>query len=229
MYKQLDIRYGMTLVGVDGVGRNSLVSRIMTNEFEGKSTNTRTKNIDGHSCRFISPGKGKSRPVERFGMHVRIIDCVIFMYAVTSRHSLDELSIIADELKHIGENAPRILIGNKIDIQEEREVSYDEGMTMARSLKCSEFYEISAKEDNQDALIDIIRTLIQEAEYKKDELIAKIKRPPVRTIEMEPKQKSIITQLTSDQDSDSIHTTTADNEPNGKKSKGFISSILGLF
>ena len=68
-------------------------------------------------------------------------------------------------LKELGPNAFLILVGNKIDLYENEEISQRDGEKFAEILK-AKFILFSAKDDNwsknfEDALIDYIKTLNQ--------------------------------------------------------------------
>ena len=62
------------------------------------------------------------------------------VFQITSLH------FISDQIVRLkgGENVPMILVGNKCDVYDEREVSQDEGQQMADRWHCP-FYETSAK------------------------------------------------------------------------------------
>lgn len=103
--------YKIFLVGVDGVGRKSLLRKVRTNEFDENHKNNVRANvkINGESCTFEVIDKGGFLPVERYPAFVKVFDCIVFIYAVTSRSSLGEVGSFLSELKHSDENAPRIL------------------------------------------------------------------------------------------------------------------------
>ncbi|MFX0075732.1 MAG: GTP-binding protein [Candidatus Hermodarchaeota archaeon] len=71
-------------------------------------------------------------------------NCAFIMYDVTRKDTFEEATEfwLKDAQKELG-NIPFILIGNKIDLEEDREVSQEEGLNKAKELK-SIFTEISA-------------------------------------------------------------------------------------
>jgi len=73
-------------------------------------------------------------------------DGVIFIYDITNKTSFEAIKMMF-EAQRIGEKIPNwcILVGNKADLKEEREVSYEEGRLMAEKLDGMEFFEVSAK------------------------------------------------------------------------------------
>ena len=75
------------------------------------------------------------------------------------------------EEKKCNENVPIVLVGNKIDLKDEREVSYEEGDNFAKKFNLK-FFECSAKEgiNVNEAFQYLINTVV---EIYKDELINK--------------------------------------------------------
>lgn len=178
--------YTFCLLGCDGVGRSSIVRKLVNNTFEENSTQYVSYfKINGHDCDFVVIGKGEARPMERHPGYIRILDCIIFVYAVTSRNSLNELATFNSELDYIDSIAPRILIGNKSDLADEREVTYEEGQSMAKTLKCSEFYELSAKTSEQNKFEDIFKKLMEAAVKAQDGAVKSITKPALEPI-LEP-------------------------------------------
>ena len=67
------------------------------------------------------------------------------MYDVTNRDSFDNVRQWMTEIDRFArENVNKLLIGNKCDLEEKREVSYEEGMELAKSFDIP-FLEVSAK------------------------------------------------------------------------------------
>lgn len=69
------------------------------------------------------------------------------MYSVTDRQSFDAIDRWFDDKQNkIDRNPVIFLVGNKIDLAEERVVSYREGKEKALSIG-AKFFEVSAKEN----------------------------------------------------------------------------------
>jgi len=68
------------------------------------------------------------------------------VYAVTSRISFDEISLLREQILRVKDvdEIPLVLCGNKADLESQRQVSKTEGMDLARSFNCP-FFETSAK------------------------------------------------------------------------------------
>ncbi|RCK64655.1 GTP-binding protein rhb1 [Candida viswanathii] len=102
--------------------------------------------------------------------HLIGIHGYILIYSVTSRQSFEIIEIIRDKiLNSIGSNVqlPMILIGNKCDLNYQRQVEFSEGQELANRFNCK-FLETSVRENlNVDKCF---RTIIEEIE--------KIQNPP---------------------------------------------------
>ena len=67
------------------------------------------------------------------------------IYDITRRETFESIELwVADYRSVSGENNPLVLIGNKIDLEDQRTVSTEEGQILADSLGLN-FYECSAK------------------------------------------------------------------------------------
>ena len=69
----------------------------------------------------------------------------IVVFDVTNRQSFDAASKWVDELRGTGENSFVIIVGNKIDLNDARQVSEADGVKLSKELKCS-YIETSALE-----------------------------------------------------------------------------------
>jgi GTPase SAR1 family protein len=74
------------------------------------------------------------------------VDGYVLLYSIDSRSSLDKLELVHEKLLNlIGDNIPRVLVGNKSDLATMREVSLEEGQAAAGRFGVP-FLECSAKE-----------------------------------------------------------------------------------
>lgn len=83
------------------------------------------------------------------------------VYSITCRNSFGALRSIVDNMRLLGGNlgpVPLMLVGNQVDQNLERVVSYAEGASFAKELGCS-FVETSAKTaENVDKMFtDLVR------------------------------------------------------------------------
>lgn len=71
----------------------------------------------------------------------------LLVYDVTRRATFDTVNTkwLSDFNKYVKKEGTYILIGNKIDLAEQRAVNTDEGKSFAESIDASDFIETSAK------------------------------------------------------------------------------------
>lgn len=86
----------------------------------------------------------------------------LLVYSISSRSTFERIERFRDQIARVKDtdNVPLMLVGNKSDKITEREVSREEGMSMARKLGC-EFIESSAKTSvNVDkAFFEVVRMI----------------------------------------------------------------------
>ena len=99
------------------------------------------------------------------------------VYDITNRESFNNLNSWLIEIEKNGnKNVYKLLIGNKNDLEENRQISYEEGKEFA-SINGMEFFETSAKTayQVQDAFElltrDIIKTVSKDKSYEKGKKI----------------------------------------------------------
>ena len=87
------------------------------------------------------------------------VGCLI-VYDITRRESFESLEYWVNDYRSVrGEERPIAIIGNKIDLEDERQVSTEEGVSMAKSFGIP-FYECSAKTGG-DIIPEIYTTLVK--------------------------------------------------------------------
>ena len=79
--------------------------------------------------------------------HIRNSDGILIVYDVTKKDSFDSLTYWLDHVLEItNDNCIKFLLGNKIDLVNQREVSKDQAMNffIEHNNRISQFYEVSA-------------------------------------------------------------------------------------
>jgi small GTP-binding protein len=71
----------------------------------------------------------------------------VFVFDITSRVSYENIPNWIEEARNYIPNVPYILVGNKIDLADERVVSKKEGQMLAEKIGALKYYETSAKSD----------------------------------------------------------------------------------
>ena len=79
--------------------------------------------------------------------YYRLSSAVVLIYDISDRQSFTNIEKSINEIEaYWPQNVKVALVGNKSDLEIEREVSYEEGSKLAKEYSFS-FYETSAKED----------------------------------------------------------------------------------
>jgi GTPase SAR1 family protein len=74
------------------------------------------------------------------------VDCVCFVYGINSKFLFEKISFWLEDAKKVIKNPKlkMVLIGNKCDLEEEREISKEEGQKLAQELQMY-FFEMFGK------------------------------------------------------------------------------------
>ena len=142
------------VLGSSKVGKTSILKRYFKNEFDesflstiGIEFTTQYFKFDDEKIRVDyvdTAGQETFRAIS--ANYIKKADGVILIFDITERSSFDLINMWIDEInKHNNiNNIGKILLGNKIDLEDQREVQIDEGENLASSIKCK-YMEVSAK------------------------------------------------------------------------------------
>jgi small GTP-binding protein len=145
----------IVMVGSGAVGLTSLLWRFLFNTFIEKydptiedfySTSVELEEIR-FNVEFIDTA-GQEEYQILADTHIQMADVVVLVYSVTSSMSLEMAKRAYFErvlkIKQCSE-FPCVLVGNKVDLQPYRQISYEEGRAVADEMKIP-FFETSAKD-----------------------------------------------------------------------------------
>ncbi|KAK2519159.1 Diras2 [Columba livia] len=137
-----------------GVGKSSLVLRFVKGTFREsyiptiEDTYRQVISCDKSICTLqITDTTGSHQFPAMQRLSISKGHAFILVYSITSRQSLEELKPIYEQICQIKgdvESIPIMLVGNKNDENQNREVDSSEGEAMAKKWKCA-FMETSAK------------------------------------------------------------------------------------
>ncbi|NXU99742.1 DIRA2 protein, partial [Cettia cetti] len=146
--------YRVVVFGAGGVGKSSLVLRFVKGTFREsyiptiEDTYRQVISCDKSICTLqITDTTGSHQFPAMQRLSISKGHAFILVYSITSRQSLEELKPIYEQICQIKgdiENIPIMLVGNKNDENQNREVEGSEGEAMAKKWKCA-FMETSAK------------------------------------------------------------------------------------
>lgn len=147
--------YRVVVFGAGGVGKSSLVLRFVKGTFREsyiptiEDTYRQVISCNKNICTLqITDTTGSHQFPAMQRLSISKGHAFILVYSVTSRQSLEELRPIWDVIKEMKgaelANIPVMLVGNKCDETENREVDQSAGEAEAQGWGCS-FMETSAK------------------------------------------------------------------------------------
>lgn len=151
------------LLGDCGVGKSSLVLQFVTGKFStmhsptiGASFLSRTFTIgkNNESYKFeIWDTAGQERFKSLTPMYYRNCAAAILVYDISSELTFDNIKSWISDLKRFGPpNIIIVIVGNKRDLPDEREVESHRGLEYATSIGAI-FVEVSAKKNENISLI----------------------------------------------------------------------------
>jgi small GTP-binding protein len=91
----------------------------------------------------------------------------VFTYDITKRETFEHLKEWISEARQYIKEAPIVIVGNKIDLIDERVVSKREGEAFAQDIGALGFYETSAKTgENLDTMFNTLTNEVLEMQVK---------------------------------------------------------------
>ena len=167
------IKLKLIVVGNQGTGKSCILNRFINETFEENYEATigldfQSKNITIHDqdVRLIiydTAGQEKFRSL--IPMYIREAQIILFIYDISDEESFNSIPKWIKEVKEVlKEEVVFALIGNKIDLESQRKVSFEDGKKFAEQNNFV-FQEVSAKTGkNFENLFDV---QIFEAVYNK--------------------------------------------------------------
>jgi len=158
-------------MGDGGVGKTSITIQLCSNHFVEMYDPTiedsyrKQMVVDDDACLLeILDTAGQEELTAMRDQWIRGAEGYILVYSITSRSSLEQVNRFRDQIVRVSDNddVPMILVGNKCDLNEQREVTTEEGRELARSFR-AEFIEASAKSriNIEQIFINIVRKVRQ--------------------------------------------------------------------
>ena len=146
--------YKLILGGEGGVGKTSMVHRFVEDSFQTDYKSTIGTSIMKKICEFEGlaskvrfviwdlAGQAQFQRVRQ--TYVANAEAGILVFDVTRKKTFDSVEKWFNEIKNASKSISLILIGNKIDLVEDRQVTTEEGENLAKKLNLS-YFEASAK------------------------------------------------------------------------------------
>lgn len=146
-------KFKLVFLGQESVGKTSLITRFMYDSFDNTYSATigidflsKTMYLDDRTVRLqLWDTAGQERFRSLIPSYIRDSSVAVVVYDITNRYSFQQTSKwIEDVRTERGQDVIIMLVGNKTDLGDKRQVSYEEGQTMAKELNVM-FIETSAK------------------------------------------------------------------------------------
>ena len=145
--------YKVVLVGEAGVGKTCIMTRFTKDKFDDEYITSFTAQFlrktlefaDGKRITFdIWDTAGQEKYMSINKNLFQRVQGIILMYDITEMKSFQNLSVWMNAVEQLSKGTPLILIGNKIDLKDKRQVSSEQGKEYADKYNI-EFFESSGK------------------------------------------------------------------------------------
>lgn len=170
MSQNYSYTFKILLLGDGAVGKTALVQRFVHGKFQkaylmtiGMEPYSRYETINGTKiCYSLWDIAGQDRFRVMRGMFFRGAMGALVTFDLTRRSTYENVGNWIEEAKKESPDALFILVGNKNDLEDLREVSPEEGKALAEKLNCIDYIETSALtgENVAEAFYKIGETLL---------------------------------------------------------------------
>lgn len=169
--------YKLVIVGGGGVGKSALTIQFIQNHFIDEYDPTiedsyrKQVTIDGETCLLdILDTAGQEEYSAMRDQYMRTGQGFVLVYSITSRSTFEELQKFHSQILRVKDmdRVPMMLVGNKADLESDRQVTTMEGSDLAKSFSCP-FHEASA----------LSRLNVDETFFKCVKEIRRTNKPPI--------------------------------------------------
>ena len=167
------------ILGNSEVGKTSFILRFVENTFQSTYLSTvgidfkvKNINLDNKEYKLILyDTAGQERYKSLAPNLIKKAFGIILVYDITNKSSFDSIPEIMEKVKEEkGNNFPMVLVGNKIDLEQRRDIEKEKGELLAEK-NGIDFYEVSNKEgiNIQEAGLAIVHKILEKR--KNDSII----------------------------------------------------------
>ncbi|KAK3180455.1 RAS1 protein [Lecanicillium sp. MT-2017a] len=161
--------YKLVVVGGGGVGKSCLTIQLIQSHFVDEYDPTIEDSYrkqcvidDEVALLDVLDTAGQEEYSAMREQYMRTGEGFLLVYSITSRQSFEEITTFQQQILRVKDKDyfPMVVVGNKCDLEGEREVFKHEGEALARSFNCK-FIETSAKSriNVDQAFYDIVREI----------------------------------------------------------------------
>ena len=178
-YANYEVNFKIIVIGNSGVGKTCITNQAIKQVFSDKYQTTIGMEIFSLFVK-INDKVIKLQIWDTCGQEIyrslitnfyRSSSLAIIVYSIDQRESFKDLDLWIKELKiNNSPDTKLLLVGNKLDLEEKRQVSYEEGMIFKDEFGFIDFFETSAKtgENIKNMFIRIAIALYEEYVNYKD-------------------------------------------------------------
>ncbi|KAH3732435.1 Ras GTPase [Pelomyxa schiedti] len=155
----------LVVFGAQATGKSAMTVQFVQNFFINKydPTEEDTYIKSGPGCPlYIHDIGGRDEVHNLHDGYMRDGDGFLLVYSITSRESFSAVNSYVDRLHQVrpAGRIPIVLCGNKCDLDEERQVTPEEGIALAKSIGCPFFETSASTPTNVDsAFLELVKTL----------------------------------------------------------------------
>ncbi|XP_041253257.1 GTP-binding protein Rit1 isoform X2 [Onychostruthus taczanowskii] len=174
--------YKLVMLGAGGVGKSgecgALMSFVLVSQFFGAAEDAykiRIRIDDEPANLDILDTAGQAEFTAMRDQYMRAGEGFIICYSITDRRSFHEVREFKQLIYRVRrtDDTPVVLVGNKSDLSQLRQVSKEEGCALAREFSCP-FFETSAA--FRFFIDDVFHALVREIRRKDREAVVALER-----------------------------------------------------
>ena len=165
--KTYDRSIKVILIGDSKVGKTNILSRLVNNEFNDKHIPSLSLEYYNHSIKInnyiirmqIWDTAGQEKTNSLISNYYRSAEVAIFVYSINDIKSYNSIQEwykeLINENNDDNNNVKKVLLGNKLDLENGRQVDKNIADTFAKENGFEVFAEITCKNDDQQKLYNI--------------------------------------------------------------------------
>ena len=173
-----DLKIRLMLIGDSNVGKTSIIKRYCNNQFSpsyistvGIDFETKYLRLNGKTINLqIWDTAGQERYKVLAKNYFKNSDGFIIVYDITDKKSFNNVVNWITQIKDsASENVKCVLLGNKCDLEELRQVDINQGKDLANNYNFK-FYETSAQKGNniQKVFTDLVKGFLNDDNFIND-------------------------------------------------------------
>lgn len=172
--------FRIVVLGSGGVGKSALTLRLISDEFAEEYDPTiedsyrKQVMIDNKPALLdVLDTAGQEEYASLQDQWIREGDGYLIVYSITSTSSFEEAAVLWDKIVRIRDDQtdfPVVLVGNKSDLENEREVMQTKAGARAKNWNDAPFFETSAKTKHncEEAFFEVVKQIRKKREPGKN-------------------------------------------------------------